>query len=308
MIVDCHTHIWSSVEQLGPDAGGYLRRQSGRQPLAAGPADHAAAAACVDKTLVMGYSSVHLSAAVPNDFIARYVAQHSDRLIGIAAVDPADGGGVGEARDLLERGEFRGLTVSPAAQNFHPADSRAMKLYELAAQRGAPVFFDQGTHFPAHGTMGYARPLLLDEIAREFPDLTIVISSLGHPWVEEGIALIGKHARVFGDVAGLIRRPWQAYNALVLAHQFNVMDKVLFGSDFPYSTPAEAITGVYRLHEVTRGTNLPSVPREMLRSMVERDALSALGIARGDETRPTRGEDERTGQWFPAQREVQHET
>ena len=88
---------------------------------------------------------------------------------------------------------------------------------------------------------------------------------------------------MLADIAGLTRRPWQAYNALVLAHQFNVMDKILFGSDFPYFTAAEAIESVYRLHEVTQGTNLPSVPRETLRSMVERDALGALGIARAGE-------------------------
>jgi len=79
-------------------------------------------------------------------------------------------------------------------------------------------------------------------------------------------------------MAALIRRPWQAYNALVLAHQFNVVDKVLFGSDFPFFTAADAIESVYRLHEVTQGTNLPSVPRETLRSMIERDSLAELGI------------------------------
>jgi predicted TIM-barrel fold metal-dependent hydrolase len=158
-----------------------------------------------------------------------------------------------------------------------------MAVYELAARKSAPLFFCQSTHFQTQGRMEYARPSLLDEIAREYPNLTIVISSLGHPWIEEGIALMGKHPHVYGDIAGLIRRPWQAYNALVLAHQYHVMDKVLFGSDFPYCTAAKAIEGVYRLHEVTQGTNLPSVPRETLRSMVERDALTALAIARPGE-------------------------
>ena len=173
------------------------------------------------------------------------------------------------------------MNVQPAT--MHPADSRALDLYDLAARRGAPILIQQGTHFPEKGRMEYARPLLWDEIAREYPNLTLVISGLGHPWVEEAIALVGKHPRVFADIAGLIRRPWQAYNALVLAHQFNVMDKVLFGSDFPFSTATEAIESVYRLHEVTQGTNLPAVPRETLRSMVERDALSLLGIAREGE-------------------------
>ena len=279
MIVDCHTHIWSSTEQLGRGGEEFVRRQSGRECVPAGPADHALAAECVDKCLVMAFRSVDLNADVPNEFVGDYVARHRDKMIGIAAVDPSEDGAVDRAELLLKRDEFRGLTISPAMQNLHPADSRAMGLYQLAARLGVPVFFCQSTHFPTAGRMEYARPSLLDEIARDFPDLVMVISSLGHPWIEEGIALLGKHRRVFGDISGLIHRPWQAYNALVLAHQFNVMDKVLFGSDFPYSRAAEAIKCVYRMHEVTQGTNLPSVPREALRSMVERDALGALRIA-----------------------------
>lgn len=283
MIVDCHTHIWASSEQLGANADEYIRRQCGRDNVAAGGPEHARAASCVDRSLVFGSRSVDLGASVPNDYIAEYVARRSEKMIGVAAVDPSDETAPDEAQRCLDRSEFRGLTISPATQNIHPSDSRAMVIYELARSRGVPVFFCQSTHFPAQGRMEYARPSLLDEIAREYPDLVIVISSMGHPWIEEGIALIGKHARVFGDIAGLVHRPWQAYNALVLAHQFNVMDKVLFGSDFPYYTAAEAIKSIYRMNELTQGTNLPSVPREALRSMVERDALTALGIARAGE-------------------------
>ncbi len=279
MIVDCHTHIWSDASQLGDDAQAYLVRQGGPQNLDASPSEHAQAAQCADRALVLGSRSVHLGAEGPSDFVAEYVAANSERMIGIAAVDPTDPDALRQADDLLDRSEFRGLTLAPCAQNFHPTDSRAMELYELASRRRAPILIEQGTHFPARGSMGFARPLLLDEIAREFPDLTLVISSLGLPWMEECIALLGKHPRVFSDIAGLVRRPWEAYNALVLAHQFNVMDKVLFGSDFPYFTAAKAIEAIYRLHEVTQGTNLPGVPRETLRSMVERDALGVLGIA-----------------------------
>ncbi len=283
MIVDCHTHIWANPAQLGTDAEEYIRRQCGRDNVAAGAAEHARAAECVDKSLVFGSRSVDLDASVPNDYIAEYVARRGEKMIGVAAVDPSEDGALDEAQRCLERSEFRGLTLSPATQNIHPSDSRAMVIYELARSRGVPVFFCQSTHFPARGRMEYARPSLLDEIARDYPDLVIVISSMGHPWIEEGIALIGKHARVFGDIAGLVHRPWQAYNALVLAHQFNVMDKVLFGSDFPYYTAAEAIKSIYRMNELTQGTNLPSVPREALRSIVERDTLKALQIARPGE-------------------------
>ncbi len=286
MIVDCRTHIWNTVEQLGTGAPEYLARQGGEGELSAAPADHEAAARCVDKTLVFAYRSQALNACVPNDLVARYVAGHPERMIGVAAVDPTEDGALDEATELLDRREFRGLAISPVGQLFHPADSRAIRLYELAARRGAPVFFEQGTHFPTQGRMEYGRPLLIDEIASEYPELTLVLGSLGHPWVEEGIALVGKHPRVFADIAGLIRRPWQAYNALVLAHQFNVTDKVLFGSDFPFGSAAEAIESVYRMHEMTQGTNLPTVPREALRSIIERNALEALGIALPNEIVP----------------------
>ena len=101
-------------------------------------------------------------------------------LIGIAAIDPTSESALADAAALLDRKEFRGIAISPSGQNFHPADSRAMSLYELAASRRAPVFFHQGTHFATSGRMEYARPLLLDEIAGEFPELPLVIASLGH--------------------------------------------------------------------------------------------------------------------------------
>jgi hypothetical protein len=283
MIVDCHTQIWSDDKQLGPGALAHIEREAGRRDVSASPADHALAAKCTDKTLILGFRSLHLDAEIPNELIAEHVGRKADRMVGVAGIDPTDEAALDVAAELLDSAAFRGLTISPSSQNVHPADSRAMALYELAAERRVPMFFNQGTHFQSAGRMEYARPSLLDEIAREYPTMPIVISSLGHPWIEEGIALMGKHARVYGSIAGLIRRPWQAYNALVLVHQYHVMDKVLFGSGFPYLSAARAIETVYRLHEVTQGTNLPSVPRETLRSMVERDALTALGIARPGE-------------------------
>jgi predicted TIM-barrel fold metal-dependent hydrolase len=281
MIVDCHTHIWQDPSQLGMGAQELLRRQAGKGALDASARRHFEASQAAEKTLVLGFSSRYLQAEVPNDLIAEYVRSSEGRMIGIASVDPTEDDALDQAQQLLEDPCFGGLTVSPALQNFHPADSRAMQLYGLAEEHGVPLMILQSTHFPRQGRMEHARPFLLDEIAREFPQLTMVISSLGHPWIEECIALVGKHPRVFCDVAGLVRRPWQAYNALVLAHQFHVMDKVLFGSDFPYGTAAEAIEAIYRLHEVIQGTNLPGVPREILRSMVERDSLAVLGIAQG---------------------------
>lgn len=291
MIVDCHTHAWADVSQLGPFGPEFLRAAHGMENFGASVADHALASQCVDKVLVLGLAAGNDTGQAINDYIAQYVAR-DNRAIGIGSVNPADSDAPRYADALLRRSEFRGLVCSPLCQDFHPSDSRAMAIYDLAQDRKVPVFFDHATHWASFGRMEYARPSLLDEVAREFPNLKIVVSALGYPWTDEAIALLGKHPNAYADLASLLRRPWQAYNALVLAHQFNVIDKVLFGSDFPYFTAAEAIENVYRLHEMTHGTNLPTVPREALRSVVERSALTVLGIARPGESAGTKADDE----------------
>jgi predicted TIM-barrel fold metal-dependent hydrolase len=101
---------------------------------------------------------------------------------------------------------------------------------------------------------------------------------MGQPWIDETIVMLGKHSHVFADVSGLLSRPWQTYNALVNANQYGVIEKLLFGSDFPYTNATECIETLYSLNQMAQGTNLPLVPRESLRGIVERDAISLLGL------------------------------
>ena len=285
MIVDCHTHIWETPQQLGAGSMEYLRRQSGNRALAttaADPAAHLAASECVDRTFVLGFTSRYLGAEVPNRLLADYAAKHPDKIVAMAGVDPLGGDVAERLLEVAEGSAFAGVTINPAAQDFHPADSRLQRLYEFCSEKGLVVVVHQGTHFWAEAKMEYARPYLWDEVLRDFPRLSMIIAHMGHPWVDETIALLGKHCNLYADIAGLIRRPWHAYNALVQAHQYAVTDKLLFGSDFPFLSASEAIESVYRLNEVTHGTPLPSVPREVLRGIIERDALAALGIERAD--------------------------
>jgi len=64
----------------------------------------------------------------------------------------------------------------------------------------------------------------------------------------------------------------------LIAHQYNVARKLLFGSDFPFSTAAAAIERLYRINELPHGTNLPTIPREILRGIVERNAWNSWAI------------------------------
>ncbi len=278
MIVDCHTRIWASPEQMGRGSATWLVRNGGQENLSADPSEHAAASAEADQTLVWGFRSRHLSADVPNAFLADYVAQHREKVIGIAAVDPPEPDAMERLENIAGRSEFAGVTICPAGQGFHPCDTRAMETYAFCQERGLPVFVEMGVELSPQAALEFARPQLLDEVARSFPQLTLLVAAMGRPWVQETVPLLAKHPRVYADVAALVRRPWEAYQALLLAHQCAVTDKLLFGSDFPFSTVATAIEQFYRLNELSHGTNLPTVPREVLRGIVERDALAVLGI------------------------------
>lgn len=291
MIVDCHTHIWQSPEQLGQvDLGEPMKspRWRGTRPLPARSAWRAVPAAdadhhwaqnnAVDKSIVLGFKSRYLRAEIPNSYVADYVNRFPQKLIGFAGIDPTEPSARDEVQAAHADLRLRGITVSPANQDFHPTDSRAMRIYAAAERLGMPLLVHSGSHFTEQSKLEYARPYLYDEVARAFPKLRIVIAQLGQPWVDETICLLAKHQHVFADVSGLLSRPWQAYNALTSAHQYGVIDKLLFGSDFPYTNATDCIEALYSINQLAQGTNLPVVPREALRGIIERDTLGLLGL------------------------------
>lgn len=291
MIVDCHTHIWQSPDQLGQMDLGEISRiarprarvSAAGKPIwrsipAADPDHHWAQSTAVDKSIVLAFKSRYLNAEIPNRYVAEYVSRNPDKLIGFAGIDPTESTAAAEVRIAQADLRLRGITMSPANQDFHPTDTRAMKVYAEAERLGMPILIHPVGQFTEASKLEFARPHLLDEVAREFPNLRIVIAQMGQPWIDETIVLLGKHNHVFADVSGLLSRPWQAYNALVSANQYGVIDKLLFGSDFPYTNATECIEALYSLNQIAQGTNLPLVPRESLRGIVERDAISLLGL------------------------------
>jgi predicted TIM-barrel fold metal-dependent hydrolase len=292
MIVDCHTHVWQTPDQLGQlDLGDLPTKprlrparlsSAGRSPwrnIPAADADHHwAQSAVADKSFVLAFKSKYLRAEVPNRYVADYVNKYPQKLIGFAGIDPTERSALDELHACRENLQLRGITLSPANQDFHPTDSRAMRIYAEAERLGMPIVIHSPGQYTEESKLEYARPYLLDEVARTFPSLRLVIAQMGQPWVDETICMLAKHPNVYADVSGLLPRPWKAYDALVTAHQYQVIDKLLFGSDFPYTSVAECIEALYSINQFAQGTNLPVVPREALRGIVERDALNLLGL------------------------------
>ena len=279
MIVDIHTQIWDSPSQLGPDAVQRLRR------VARGAWDHPDASLkafedaidTVDYAVILGFECRAQNASISHEQIAARVKRHAGRCLGFAGIDPLASDYMRSLEHAVSLG-LVGVTVSPAVAAFHPTHSRAMRLYERCQELELPVLFHPGTHFGVVSHLEFSRPFLLDEVARTFPNLRIVIAQVGHPWTPQTLLLLSKHEHVYADLSLMTQRPWELYNILLAAYQQGAIDRLLLGSDFPFLTPKQAILNIYSVNTFTQGTPLPPVPREQLRGIVERDTLACLGI------------------------------
>ena len=284
MIVDINSRIWSTPKQLGPAISQQMRQRridSLDEPTASIEA-HGQAMEKVRCSLIMGFESRHLGASIPAQAVAEYVKTNPSKYLGFAGIDPTVDQPVSKLQEAVDLG-LVGVCINPSAAAFHPTDTRAMDLYQACENRSIPLLIEDDPLLGRDVMMHFAQPYLLDEVARSFPELQIVTTALGGPWAEQALALVGKHPTVWADLSGLIQRPWQLYNALLLAHQQGLTDRILFGSGFPFCTPEQAIVTVYSVNPLVQGTHLPSIPREQLRSIVERDSLSCLGLKAPDQ-------------------------
>ncbi|MCK4660767.1 MAG: amidohydrolase [Phycisphaerae bacterium] len=286
MIVDCFTHIWDSPAQVALESQARRGRLkfsllggNGAETPTADPRQHFESCEPVDRAIVLGFKSHYRNAEIPNDAVAEYVRKHPDKLIGFAGVDPTKPKeAIAELHRAHNELNMRGVVIAPAAQDFHPSHSTAYRLYVAATELKMPILFHPGIDFSADTKLEYAHPVLLDEVAREHPDLKIVIAHMGYPWVQETIVMLGKHPNVCAEISWLVHQPWQAYLALSSAYQYGVIDKLLFGSGFPFTSAAHTMEALYSINHMCHGTNLPVIPREQLRGIVERNALELLAI------------------------------
>jgi predicted TIM-barrel fold metal-dependent hydrolase len=215
-----------------------------------------------------------------NDLTAEFVAAAPGRRLGFASVHPD----APEAIEELERSTqdlgLCGIKLGPNYQDFEPLSPSALRLYAWAESRRLPILFHQGTSPIRRAPLRYAHPLVMDEVAIRFPELRIVMAHIGHPWQADTITVIRKHPHVYADVSANFYRPWSFYSAMRIATEWNVLDKLLLGSDYPIATPAETIAGLRALNDIPRASGLPGIPEDAIEAIIHRDSLALLGLER----------------------------
>ncbi|MGW7364766.1 4-hydroxyphenyl-beta-ketoacyl-CoA hydrolase [Streptomyces sp. NPDC054841] len=270
---DHHGHL-SLDQELMDASAAYFRGGHHRTPTVEDLATHyrarglAAVVFTVDARTGLGHPPLS------SEEIAERAAAHSDVLIPFGSVDPHRGeAAVRQARRLVEYYGVHGFKFHPGLQAFAPDDPAFRPLWAALEELGVVALFHTGQTGIGAGLPGgrgiklrYSDPLLLDDIAAEFPGLTIVMAHPAVPWVDTQISIATHKANVHIDLSG-----WSPkYFPPQLVRQLNgaLRHKVLFGSDFPVITPERWFADLEKLE----------IKDEVKPLLLKQNALRLLGL------------------------------
>ena len=135
-----------------------------------------------------------------------------------------------------------------------------------------------GTTFISQAPLECTLPRHLDAVATRFPKVKIIMAHLGHPYEGECIAVARKHPNVYADISAIHYRPFQLYQSLMLVQEYGVWHKLLFGTDYPFTTINATLEGLFGLNKMLEGSALPRLDEVEMEKMIYRDSLPLLGL------------------------------
>jgi predicted TIM-barrel fold metal-dependent hydrolase len=180
--------------------------------------------------------------ALSSEDICDAAREHADVLIPFGSVDPLRGAdAVAQARRLVGEHGARGFKFHPSLQGFAPNDERFYPLWEEIQALGVPALFHTGQTGIGAGLPGgrgiklrLSDPMLIDDVAADFPSLNVILAHPSVPWADSAISMATHKANVFIDLSGW--SPKYFPPNLVRNANSLLQDKVLFGTDFPLLT------------------------------------------------------------------------
>ena len=210
--------------------------------------------------------------------VRNYVDAHPDQLIGFLSLDPTQDGWERDLKTGHQELGLRGIKLMPMYAGFRPDEKWLAPLWEYAQQHRLPVLLHTGTTFISQAPLEFTLPRHLDPVAARYPELRLILAHLGHPYEGECVAVIRKHPHVYADLSALHYRPFQLYHSLMLVQEYGVWNKVLFGTDYPFTTVQASIDGLRGLNAMLTGTALPRLNEEAIERLIFRDSLPLLGL------------------------------
>lgn len=172
-----------------------------------------------------------------NDAVCRIVKDHPDRFVtGYLCINPLEDDDMADVvkREVEKRG-FKGVNIQPWACRLRCNDKRFYSVYETCVALGIPVSIHSSINFTVNRSIDYGRPIYLDEVACDFPELTIIANHGGWPWVNELVAVAWKHPNVFIEIGAVspkyIGTSGTGWEPLMVYGNSLLQDRVLFATD-----------------------------------------------------------------------------
>jgi predicted TIM-barrel fold metal-dependent hydrolase len=274
MIIDFHIHIglpqlwhpWVNehFERINPDL--YKNFEDIMNPKGL---EHYLRNQGVDHAVLLAENSPITTGVVSNKFVAEF-CEKTEMFIPFASVDPkTEGSPERILRGLVEKLGFKGLKLYPTYQQYYPNDKLVYPLYEEAQRLKIPVLIHTGSSVFKGSRLKFGNPLSLDDVAVDFPDLTIIMAHSGRGlWYKEAFFLSRLHENVLMEVSGLPPRKLLTYFPKLEENA----DKVIFGSDWP---------GVSSIKDNIEAFKLLPIAESSKERILGENAKNILGLKRG---------------------------
>jgi predicted TIM-barrel fold metal-dependent hydrolase len=207
----------------------------------------------VDKAIIVSLNvkTAYNFIMVTNDDIANFVSKYPTRFIGFGSIDVPGEDALNELLYAINSLGLKGIKLVPPAQKFEFSDKKYDPLWREMVDLNVPLWTHGGfqqSFVSSEGRFGH--PLLIDDLASRFEDLTIIVGHMGVPWMWDAWAVVNKHDNVYIDISAhpyLYKCfPWDAYKS------YGLMNKILFASDYPLVHYSEIFSEFQKL-EIDEG-------------------------------------------------------
>lgn len=273
-VIDVHTRIRAACAAAG-DPNERLK------PLAEAGDAYTQAMGCVDAAFLLGPAPSATERDIldaENEALFGWSQTAAKAVLFFPGIDLLERDAARSVRQWVERG-VAGITIAPADQSIRPTDDRCTRVLEAAASCDVPVIVSNPGIASGAGVLAYADAAMFDEPMAQIRSLTLLLGELGQFATDAMLTMLARHERLYADTSWLVDRPGSLWQVLSAAHERSVLSKILFGSGSPRVSPQRAIAGIYSMQAWASRTMGQALPREAIREVVERDALSELRIA-----------------------------
>jgi predicted TIM-barrel fold metal-dependent hydrolase len=179
-----------------------------------------------------------LGTRVAPETLAQFCAADPERLIGFTGADPMRGmAAVRDFERAVKDLGIRGLNIGQFWQELYPEDRRYYPLYAKCVELGVPVILHASQNMSLEVISDYSHPRHIEVVATDFPELTIVATHGGWPWVNEMVSLLWRRPNVYVDTAAqrpkYMAMPNTGWGPLLHFGNSVIQDQVLFASRWP---------------------------------------------------------------------------